>query len=81
MEISIHVPLAGDDTIDSATQDAYSDFYPRPPCGGRQKYSIAMPATVNFYPRPPCGGRLVAAFITAYNTSISIHVPLAGDDK
>ena len=34
--ISIHVPLAGDDRVDRFPRGAVRDFYPRPPCGGRQ---------------------------------------------
>ena len=35
-----------------------SNFYPRPPRGGRQILQVRMAyTTVNFYPRPPRGGR------------------------
>ena len=34
-----------------------SDFYPRPPRGGRQKAGPRYRAPVYFYPRPPRGGR------------------------
>ena len=34
-EISIHVPLAGDDTSRLTVLFLTTDFYPRPPCGGR----------------------------------------------
>ena len=33
--ISIHVPLAGDDWSNISSSSSSSDFYPRPPCGGR----------------------------------------------
>ena len=36
---------------------ASSDFYPRPPRGGRPRPSPCSPSTSNFYPRPPRGGR------------------------
>ena len=34
------------------------DFYPRPPCGGRQGSEHYGKNHRHFYPRPPCGGRL-----------------------
>ena len=58
MSISIHVPLAGDDSFRSTGRPLRHDFYPRPPCGGRPKSSGPMClASLYFYPRPPCGGR------------------------
>ena len=35
-----------------------TNFYPRPPCGGRPGLRISDVLSLNFYPRPPCGGRL-----------------------
>ena len=35
----------------------------------------------HFYPRPPCGGRLVPQALFGFIFFISIHVPLAGDDR
>ena len=78
--ISIHVPLAGDD---SALENQYAGeehFYPRPPCGGRPIAAGPSYFLPNFYPRPPCGGRLVRARRRWVGLLISIHVPLAGDD-
>src|SRR5699024_9824306 len=34
-----------------------SNFYPRPPWGGRQDSSAMSLPHINFYPRPPWGGR------------------------
>ena len=34
--ISIHVPLAGDDRYRCRKSHPHTDFYPRPPCGGRR---------------------------------------------
>ena len=34
-----------------------SNFYPRPPRGGRPRPAPTKTRTVNFYPRPPRGGR------------------------
>ena len=55
-------------------------FYPRPPCGGRPKLCQNNNTIQNFYPRPPCGGRLRVGVGCFYQSAISIHVPLAGDD-
>ena len=55
--ISIHVPLAGDDSWPVAALLIAANFYPRPPCGGRRKYYIEGVPADDFYPRPPCGGR------------------------
>ena len=56
--ISIHVPLAGDDWSKMSSSSSSSDFYPRPPCGGRRTGIVPKNAIgINFYPRPPCGGR------------------------
>ena len=56
-------------------------FYPRPPCGGRRCRTHRPEAPCpDFYPRPPCGGRLKRKKKTISVISISIHVPLAGDD-
>ena len=37
---------------------AYSNFYPRPPRGGRPAICPARPSLTYFYPRLPRGGRL-----------------------
>ena len=46
-----------------------SDFYPRPPRGGRPASDAGPPSvSMNFYPRPPRGGRLTKITgATAYN--------------
>ena len=36
----------------------FSDFYPRPPRGGRPMGWLCTTSRSNFYPRPPRGGRL-----------------------
>ena len=55
--ISIHVPLAGDDVWRAMCAKRISNFYPRPPCGGRPARSSVFLQGQHFYPRPPCGGR------------------------
>ena len=36
---------------------SFSNFYPRPPCGGRLLTWLNGDLLCDFYPRPPCGGR------------------------
>ena len=50
-----------------------TDFYPRPPRGGRRLLPWCRMLRTNFYPRPPRGGRPVARADTMDNLSISIH--------
>ena len=58
LEISIHVPLAGDDQLCDLWEALLFNFYPRPPCGGRLPIPAMCSAPqCDFYPRPPCGGR------------------------
>ena len=40
---------------------AQSNFYPRPPRGGRLWAAQAIGSQLDFYPRPPRGGRQVTA--------------------
>ena len=58
-----------------------TDFYPRPPRGGRHgRFHEAAPETLDFYPRPPRGGRPGACRQAGATYIISIHVPREGDD-
>ena len=51
-----------------------SDFYPRPPRGGRLAgISTPRSSCINFYPRPPRGGRPGRPFPGLPSTCISIH--------
>ena len=58
-----------------------SDFYPRPPRGGRRRaIDLEGASDANFYPRPPRGGRqelIREAWAQGY---ISIHVLREEDD-
>ena len=51
----------------------YSDFYPRPPRGGRLRQPPQMSQSEDFYPRPPRGGRLDIFLAKSYFFGISIH--------
>ena len=47
------VPWAGVQAYEST----HTDFYPRPPRGGRRVSHVRGADQINFYPRPPRGGR------------------------
>ena len=51
----------------------YSDFYPRPPRGGRHVQTRTHSSHDNFYPRPPRGGRPLAQQKNPHLMRISIH--------
>ena len=52
---------------------AMSDFYPRPPRGGRRASSKSWRIVRNFYPRPPRGGRRTGTPQWPCCPCISIH--------
>ena len=55
-------------------QDWETNFYPRPPRGGRQAVSPPSATMLqNFYPRPPRGGRLPWIRLKVSHFLISIH--------
>ena len=56
--ISIHALREEGDWWTSSSATPPTNFYPRPPRGGRQPVAAAFGAEpANFYPRPPRGGR------------------------
>ena len=55
--ISIHALRVEGDHAFLAWRRFRSDFYPRPPGGGRPMWPQKRDAAQNFYPRPPGGGR------------------------
>ena len=57
MNISIHALREEGDGILYAAETAKSNFYPRPPRGGRLDVEYREVAEEYFYPRPPRGGR------------------------
>ena len=81
MLISIHVPLAGDDVQRLTCQTSDFDFYPRPPCGGRLNGFWAVILSAQFLSTSPLRGTTLIAGHAHFAFCISIHVPLAGDDK
>ena len=58
-----------------------ADFYPRSPCGERQKPKQPRAPTHYFYPRSPCGERLGQCFAHYITNNISIHALLAESDQ
>ena len=80
-QISIHVPLAGDDGSDYRIAEAYTHFYPRPPCGGRPKVVVPQNVKAAFLSTSPLRGTTPVAAVGLALCNISIHVPLAGDDR
>ena len=58
--ISIHALLAESDPYMAAMYMCTTpNFYPRSPCGERQRWSRGRRYPANFYPRSPCGERHV----------------------
>ena len=55
--ISIHaLRVEGDPGLGDII-NAFMNFYPRPPGGGRRSYGVETLRVLHFYPRPPGGGR------------------------
>ena len=80
--ISIHVPLAGDDMMRRSSGFSFPVFLSTSPLRGTTLTPI-LPRLrmIYFYPRPPCGGRPFVFAAGNKAEGISIHVPLAGDDR
>ena len=60
--ISIHAPRAGGDSSVVFFGLNFSNFNPRPPCGGRPDRNAIASKLLDFNPRPPCGGRPCSAW-------------------
>ena len=56
-------------------------FYPRSPCGERQRNHLFSRRICYFYPRSPCGERQAYQRQKAQNQQISIHALLAESDR
>ena len=56
-DISIHALREEGDIIFSLALSRMSNFYPRPPRGGRRSGCATRTPCWYFYPRPPRGGR------------------------
>ena len=64
--ISIHALREEGDAGILEGLHAGSNFYPRPPRGGRHDTAFSSPPFSNFYPRPPRGGRRRSAGLRIY---------------
>ena len=72
--ISIHALRVEGDQIEYTRKKAETDFYPRPPGGGRRNRRGRLPPRrANFYPRPPGGGRRRCTAHPCACRCISIH--------
>ena len=80
-DISIHVPLAGDDYFFPIGGNEVINFYPRPPCGGRPVGPRDDDSTHRFLSTSPLRGTTCVSCRMKISIEISIHVPLAGDDR
>ena len=80
-DISIHVPLAGDDARPCGTRRWRRYFYPRPPCGGRRLPMCSTGPEPAFLSTSPLRGTTRRCSAACAAVQISIHVPLAGDDN
>ena len=78
--ISIHVPLAGDDPLRRWRRCPAPHFYPRPPCGGRLHPVVNIHRPGEFLSTSPLRGTTPSVRRSPAWRTISIHVPLAGDD-
>ena len=59
--------------MSSVSETFNSNFYPRPPRGGRRRGCGGLPLLCNFYPRPPRGGRPLNIGESPSVANISIH--------
>ena len=71
--ISIHALREEGDILDNYGFAVATDFYPRPPRGGRPAAFALQRAAAYFYPRPPRGGRRTRRPRSNPRCGISIH--------
>jgi len=73
LNISIHALREEGDCSPPTRGRPRSNFYPRPPRGGRPESAVCSWMPSHFYPRPPRGGRLPPVLWVTRYRSISIH--------
>ena len=73
-------PPCGGRQVTTLIQLDLDNFYPRPPCGGRRKALLIYDGSSVFLSTSPLRGTTCRSFVPSFLLSISIHVPLAGDD-
>ena len=71
--ISIHALREEGDRLADFCFCLCTDFYPRPPRGGRLTTGTSFPSIRYFYPRPPRGGRRLPPASVSAQSAISIH--------
>ena len=71
--ISIHALREEGDQGPRSEAGHRTDFYPRPPRGGRRVRFLRSSQRHNFYPRPPRGGRHAGEALRVGSVIISIH--------
>ena len=79
--ISIHALLAESDNANLGRHRGNDHFYPRSPCGERQRLWTILYSCPDFYPRSPCGERQRLGLLGWLRTLISIHALLAESDR
>ena len=79
--ISIHVPLAGNDRAQDSTTTLFWHFNPRSPCGERLEQYTRRLIVVRFQSTFPLRGTTQEIVTVFLERGISIHVPLAGNDR
>ena len=72
-QISIHALREEGDSAFLLRKCLFTNFYPRPPRGGRRSSAAACTTRPNFYPRPPRGGRRKGHRSGGRFCRISIH--------
>ena len=66
----------------NAIRNSASNFYPRPPGGGRRSRRLSNRwQSAYFYPRPPGGGRRRTAALRKHRQRISIHALRVEGDR
>ena len=76
--VFLSTPSVGRATRDRLrSRPGFSDFYPRPPWGGRRWGSSRAVLAVYFYPRPPWGGRPPPLFAKSA-TGLFLSTPSVG---
>ena len=75
MLISIHALLAESDSAPRITPTASRNFYPRSPCGERQRLWTILYSCPDFYPRSPCGERRIKPIFGEIDTNFYPRSP------
>ena len=75
VNISIHVPLAGNDAKRPGIYTLQRNFNPRPPRGERQSMCVIVNAATNFNPRPPRGERRAASVVRREHQNFNPRPP------